>query len=248
MSCTFRDRNETILAYVRQELNFTAQEAFEEHYFICAECASDVLFYEKTLLAMQGQGGIVFARPKQRRREFWASLQHLLNRWSGKLDLVWEEGGALRAFAGYALLIIFLGSSSFWLLKNAGSFGPNRQETDAAIAPALVPAPSPAGLTTHLDWPEELKLSEEATVQARLESIRRTYQIDKDYEAAGQALSEVINATAKINDDVKIFLAVCLINQKRRPEAAGILQTLTSSSSSSYRPQAENLLRQLQKE
>jgi len=248
MSCTFRDRSETILAYVRQELNSEAQEAFEEHYFVCEECASDVLFYEKTLLAMQGQGGIVFARPPKRRHEFLASIQHLVNRWNGKFALVWGEGGAVRALAGYALLIVFLGSSSFWLLKAARtSSEANRHEVDAVVVPSLVTAPHDAPPATHLDWPQNLQLTENPALQARLEAIQRTYQIDKDYQTAGEALARVISATVEISDDLKIFLAVCLINQNRSAEATGLLKTITSNSSSSYRTQAENLLQQLQK-
>ncbi len=247
MSCTYRDRTETILAYVRQELNIEAQEAFESHYFICEECASEVLFYEKTVLAMRGQGGIIFARPKQQRLESIARIRHFVYRWSKNLSLVLGEGGAVRVLAGYALLIIFLGVSSFFLIKATGS--PSQVATGdlSAVAPA---ATTPLGISSpqtpapiHINWPQNLKLTNNTGLQARLDSIQTIYEVQKDYKAAGNALASLEKTLAKHEEQIKIFLAVCLINQSRTQEAATLLNPLARDASSQYAKLAQDLLR-----
>jgi len=249
MSCTYRDRTETILAYVRQELNIEAQEAFESHYFICAECASDVLFYEKTVLAMQGQGGIIFARPKQQRLESIARIRHFIYRWSKSLSLVLGEGGTVRVLAGYALLIIFLGVSSFFLIKVAGS--PSQVATrnsdpvaPAATTPLVLSSSSPnVPSPIHVEWPQNSKLTNNSILQKRLDSIQTIYQVQRDYQAAGEALESLEKTLSKREEQVKIFLAVCLINQGRTQEAITLLNPLARDASSQYNKEAQDLLR-----
>ncbi|MEK7727831.1 MAG: zf-HC2 domain-containing protein [candidate division KSB1 bacterium] len=243
MSCTYRDRNETILAYVRQELNSETQEAFEEHYFICAECASEILFYEKTILAMHGQGGIVFAHPKQHRLEFIASMQYQFNRWIRNLALAWSEGGAIKAFVGYALLVVFLSSTSLGLLKIIGGSGTNLHEMDAVVAPTPMKTTLPAATSTHFDWPQDLKLTENPTLQAALDEIQPIYQNDKNYKSAGEALSRFLNTDLKIHDELKLFLSVCWFKQGRKEEAMTLLASINSPLSSS----GQAFLQQLRK-
>lgn len=246
MSCTYRDRNETILAYVRQELNAQTQEVFEEHYFACEECASDVLFYEKSLLVMQGQGGIVFARPKQRRVELLTTVQLFLNRLAGKLALQWGEGGAVRAFAGYALLIVFLSASSFGLYHASG-FSSSHREVDAGVAPLGVTTPLNAPEIDHIAWKQDLILTQDPALQARLEAIRRAYENEKNYAAAGEGLAELLNANAPLDARARLFVAVCLIKQNRKEEATGQLETLSLDPAAPGHAQAQTLLQQIQK-
>lgn len=245
MSCTNRDRNETILAYVRQELNAQAQEVFEEHYFMCEECASDVLFYEKSILAMQGQGGIVFARPKQRRLEWLTRLQLFINRWTGKLELLWGEGGTVRVLAGYALLIVFLSGSTYWLFHVSGLNFSNR-EMDAVVAPGLTPSPRDEQKSEHIEWRQGLLLSEDSALQARLDTIRRAYEDEKNYAVAGEGLAQLLNTDASIDARARLFFAVCLMKQNRIVEAKGQLEMLSLDPAAPYHAQVQTLLQQLQ--
>ncbi len=224
MSCTYHDRNETMLAYVRQELTPEAQEAFEEHYFVCEDCASEVLFYEKTTLAMRGLGGIVFARPK-RSHEFLASAQYLFNRWRRNFALVWEEGGTVKALAGYVLLIVFLSSGSLFLLKYMTPTSVKHMlESDSSLAPAHTVTQS----ITHLDWPPNLPTTDDPELQIELNAIQQLYQTQRNYPAVAAALERVINSTPDINQDLKIFLAVAWAKQNRKAEAKALLETLPS--------------------
>ena len=250
MSCTYRDRTETLLAYVRQELNPEAQEAFETHYFACAECAEEVLFYEKTTMTMQSHGGIVFARPKQHRLESITALQHLINRWSKRLGLVLGEGGAARVLAGYALLIVFLSASSFWLFKAAGSSSKeNTHEVVSAVAPPLIPAHPTSPLSFHLDWPHNLKLTDDPLLQTQLNTIQPIYQTQKDYKAASEALTNFLKTAPQAHEEgVKLYLAVCWMNQNLKSEASELLQAIEQNASSLYRSQAQLVLLQLKKE
>lgn len=222
MSCTYHDRNATMLAYVRQELTPEAQEAFEEHYFVCEECASEVLFYEKTTLAMRGLGGIVFARPKHS-FEFLASAQYLLNRWRRNFALIWEEGGTVKALAGYVLLIVFLSSGSLFLLKYMTPTSVKHiLESDSSMAPTRTVTQS----ITHLDWPPNLKLTDNPELQIELNAIQPLYQTQRDYPAVTTALERLINSNSDASQDLKIFLAVALAKQNRKAEASALLETL----------------------
>lgn len=247
MPCTYRNRAETVLAYVRQELNPQAQEAFEAHYFVCEECASEVLFYEKAVLTMQGQGGIVFARAKQKRMEAFSRIYHVLSRASTNWGF--GEGGAVRALAGYAILIIFLSASSLGLLKLMDD-----SSTTALQPPPDMVAASPLGISssgvntpvTHVDWPQNLQLTADAAWLPRLESIRELYQSQKNYSAAENALAQLPDTLAG-TDAVQLFLAVCKIQQNKKAEAELHLAAIATKPHSAYRQQAKNLLHLLSK-
>lgn len=237
MSCTYHDRNETMLAYIRQELTPEAQEAFEEHYFICEECASDVLFYEKTTLTMRGQGGIVFARPK-RGHELIASIEYAFNRWRRNFALIWEEGSTAKALAGYALLIIFLSTSSLLLLQylphtSTRNFG----EMDSGFTPTRNKTQNVA----HLDWPAHLKLTTNSELQIELAAIQSIYQEQRNYAAASVALERIVSSKVEVNAELKVFLAACWAQQNRKAEA----KTLLESISAPLPPSAQKLLQNL---
>ncbi len=254
MSCNYSGRDETVLAYVRQELNPEAQEAFEAHYFVCEECATEVLFYEKTVLTMQGQGGIVFTRSKQSRFEWLVTMQHFINRWSESLAGALGSGGSIRAVAGYAVLVVFLSAGSFWLIKATNpsprSSAEKLPSAFATLAPETTHNPSlqkKSRNKIHLDWPRDLKMTNDLALQARLDAIQPIYQVQRDYEAAGDSLAFLADDFS--GESSKLFLAVCLSNQEEHEsEAIALLETLKNSRISSYRERAIEVLALLTKD
>lgn len=110
MSCTYHDRPEVFLAYVRQELPEQAQEDFEAHFLGCEECSREVFLMEKATLAMGHHGALIFARTPQ--ALFPLSLSETMQKaryWFGNVAVAWFQEH-LPAVAGYVLLAVALGA------------------------------------------------------------------------------------------------------------------------------------------
>lgn len=191
MSCVYHDHPEVIAAYARHELSEQEQEKFEAHYLGCEDCSRELFLIEKTRLAMNYHGAVIFARAPQSLSSF--SLTERLQKiryWFGNAAAWLQESWP--ALAGYALLVMTLGVGYTWLShQEANKSTPNVTEASTSPVGSQHSPQIPAHLTQP-DWPQELYMNTaKQSSPPEWQTARRSY-INKNYKRAAIGLEQLL--------------------------------------------------------
>lgn len=210
MSCVYHDQPEVIAAYARHELPEQEQEKFEAHYLGCEDCSRELFLIEKTRLAMNHHGAVIFARaPKSLSALSLTDTLQKIRYWFDNADAAWlhEKWPAL---AGYALLVITLGVGYTWLSRQEASRATSNF-TDASTSPLTTPHATKAPATLNPPaWHEELyaKLTKQSS-PAEWQAARTSY-ITEDYKRAAARLEQLLQKNPEA-ERLQLFWGVSLL-------------------------------------
>ncbi|MCL4708897.1 zf-HC2 domain-containing protein [bacterium] len=209
MSCVYHDQPEVIAAYARHELPEQEQEKFEAHYLGCEDCSRELFLIEKTRLAMNQHGAVIFARaPKSLSSLSLTETLQKIRYWFGNAAAAWLQE-SWPALAGYALLVITLGVGYTWLSHQEAK----RATTNTADAGTSLTTSPHSTKTSALNppaWPEELyaKLAQQSS-PAEWQAARQSY-IDKDYRPAAERIEQLLQKNPEAKR-LQLFWSVSLL-------------------------------------
>ena len=274
MSCSYPNRLDTVVAYVREELPPEAQDAFESHYFDCADCAREVFLVEKTTLAMKRHGHYIFAPA-------YAHQASFLTRCADRLALNWEKlslhMGRTRLLLNYAVLIV-LASAGVWLFQKMDGLlqGPDKGGQLVNLE-GFFSGPGVDKNAAKFSWPDDFSAVGEPALRAELQALREAYE-HQEYLAVASSLAslaekypyemeigvlrgislfkagrleEAVTQLSAITPQhgapasAYWFLALAYWQQQQNEPAQRVLQTLLHQPDTSYHQEARYLLQHL---
>ncbi len=221
MSCSYRNRIDTVVAYVREELPPEEQEAFETHYFDCEECAREVLLMEKTTLAMQHHGHYLFAPAYNHQVGF-------LTRWTDRLALGGEKLslhlGWTRVVINFAAMFTFA-VAGYWLFQKIEGLLHSGEADSYIRTEGFFTRAGFDRNITKFAWPADFSPGSDPALRDRLHALRESYR-NQEYLAVAQQL-EKLSEEYPHDLQTGLLRGVCLFKAGKLEEAMQQLSAVT---------------------
>ena len=212
MTCSEVEEHEIAESYLLGRLDAADRDAFEEHYFECAQCYSHL----QALRSVQDALASVRAPAPRVRYVPWAWL------------------------AAAAAILVAVAAGIAWTLRTPGGNSPAPAETIGRSPGTPVRSPEVAVLAQVTPPPYEPRQFRSGGEREAFAAAMRQY-MRRDYAGAIPGLERAMRDEPDA-EDVRFYLGATLILQDRPADGASVLRPLAVKAGSLYAEEAQFLI------